>query len=357
MSEISCSIQVCTERGQTTMQTGKATIQASANLPTAMADLRSHIRLHFIDSNTKPLRFVSHKRLKLIKTPAMQPIIQFPASLLSPDAFQILNHNPATAIEGSDYPLAYVVVYPSHKPIFSATDCFEQSLCSTSAFGLQFTMQIPESALCLFDFGRAEETTIRCDGNVIYADINAKNSALQVRDFCIDIFGKTKQEKASSFPVNPKQTSNNLPLISEIMCETGRDFERNFLPAFDGCDAQNITFEGCAAWKVIANANSLDYWLALCLLNHSARLLNASNSQLSRQCFPKMSIDKRMQFNIIPYLMLCSSIDAELQCFRISFESGNYFWSRLDFDFCGCPDLHIGMETDRLFKLYVVMKR
>src|SRR3990167_7353166 len=199
------------------MGTIKATRQARTQLTASMADLGSIIRLNFDNFNSQPFSFVLDKSLQLKKTPVANPIIKPFSSSLLPYSFQVF-HNNFVSIEAGNNLLAYVVVYPSHEPLLSARDFPKQSSGTLSAFGLKFSTNKSESSFSLFDFVRVEKLAVGSDCKVVYSEVNAKNSVLQSRG-SINLFGKRKQEEASSFSVNPQDTFINIPIEIFLVAE------------------------------------------------------------------------------------------------------------------------------------------
>jgi hypothetical protein len=174
---------------------------------------------------------------------------------------------------------------------------------------------------------------------------------LEVRAFGINVFGESKNKETSTFFINSQKAFLNIPI--EIFFVAIGDSERNFNSSFDSSQTQDIVFEGSTTMEVVSYACSFNYWLAFSSLNHPTRLFNTSDCELALQTHSfKFFIDERMKFDIIPNLLIPSSIDTELQPFGINFESLNYLWSCFDFNFSCCSNFHINKEEEQLFKTF-----
>jgi hypothetical protein len=332
-----------------TTGTGECLVCTSAKPATLMANLRSVIRLDLPERDTKPFCLVFDEGLQLIERPVAYPVIHPLASPLLPYPFKVLHVDAVTCNQSTDYLLADVMIDPSHITSFSAFDCSEQSLCASSAFGLKNRTQMPELALHLLGFRGVEEPAVRADGKVVYSEVNAKNTTLQVRDFDIDLFGKHEQEIASAFLVHPQQALSEFP--AKILLEMSREFDSNILPPCKSAQIEDTTIKRGRAWEVVSDARSCDGWLGLCFLHNTTGLLDACDSQLSGQGLSQASIDKRMQLDVVLDAMLPSNIHTMLQASSICRDSLNYLWICSDFDFSCCTNLHSVGDATIVFKL------
>jgi hypothetical protein len=221
------------------------------------------------------------------------------------------------------------------------------SLGRFRAFGLQSTLQ--SLSLHNLALDRAEELPVSRCCQTVYSEVDAKNPALQSRDFDINLFGERKHEIASASLVYAKQTLAQFP--REIFSVALWNTEWYLDPAFDGSETEGVSFERSRAWEIVAHRGSLDDGLALCFLDHATRLLDASDGELCLQAeLLQSSIDKGLQFDMVLQSFFPSSINAKLQSFGIDFQSANYLRSCNNLDFCCCPTLHSGERSNHLYK-------
>jgi len=327
----------------------KKTFGTRTQYSTFGTDLGSIVRLNSLKNNSFSFSFIPNEVLQLIETPITQPVIKSPSSPNISYAFKVF-HNNLVSVKAGNNLFAYVVVNPLHKTVFSSRDFFKQSPAGMSAFALKFSFNMPVFPFDLLDFRGIEKLAVRSNSKVVYSDINTKNS-LEVRAFDIDIFGKGKQEETSAFFIYPQKAFSNFP--SEIFNITIRNFERDFNPAFDSSQTQNIIFERSRAREVISHTDFIDYWLGFSLLNHSTGLFDTSNSQLALQSPLSYGfIDKWVEFDVILNLSFPSLIYAELKGFSIDSDGSDYFRSCFDFDFCCCSNFHINIEDTLIYILY-----
>jgi len=332
------------------MRTRKTTFGTRTNLSTSMADFGSVIRFNSNNFYSLSFSFVLDEKLQLVETPITQNPIKFSAFSLFSYSFKIFHHY-FVSVEIGNNTFTYIMVYPCHKPFFTTAKLFKESLSTSCAFGLKFRTQIPELSFDLFDFRGIIKPAIRTDGEVIYSEVNAQNSRLQatVQLRGINLFGECENEETSTFFVNHKQTFLNIP--SKIFFITFWNSERNFNSAFDCSETQNIVLEGSRTWEIISHTYSFNYWFAFSSFNHTTCLFDTSDSELSLQTHIfKFFIDERMKFDIIFNLFIPSSINTELQSFRINFESFDYLWSCIDFNFSTDSCLHKDIKHLHIFK-------
>ena len=277
----------------------------------------------------------------------MQPVAHsFTLSQFS-NPFKVLNHN-GMSIKAIHDLLANVVIAPSHKPFFSSRDAFQKPSAGTSAFTLKLGSQSFEFEFCSFDAIGAEKLLVRSNSNIIYSDINAKNSVLEVRAFSIDIFGECEHEKASAFFINSQKAFINLP--SEVFFVAIWDSERNFDSPFDCGNAQDVILHRDASGEIVSHRTSLNNWLSLSLLNNPTRLFDTGNSKLRGQTsLSEGLIDERMELNIINYSSSPSLINAELQSFMVDFEGSNNLGSCFNLNPGCCSCFHCWLEDLNIY--------
>jgi hypothetical protein len=292
-------------------------------------------------------RFVFNKALELPESPFMYPFVV----LSSPSNVAYVLHNNRTSLTYTINNIpANVVVYPRHKPFPSATYFFKLSLGRLCAFGLELAHKLISLDPQPHNFVTIK-LVVRSYSKMIYSDINSKNSFMEVRAFGTDVFRECEKEETPALFINSQETFLNIP--TEIFSVTIRDTERQFNSTFDCSEAQDVIFEGGTSWEIIPYGNVLDYWFGFSLFDHPAGLLDTSNSELTLQPHRfKFFIDKRMKLDVIPNLFIPSSVDTELQSFRINLESLNYLRSCTDFDFGSCSNFHINSKKEVIYKYY-----
>jgi len=319
------------------MGTNKRSIGTRTQLSAFGADLGSEIRSNSDNFNTFSFSLILDKTLQLIKTPVTNPIVHSSSSSHFSYSFEVF-HNNLISIEIGNDCLTYVMIYPLHKTVFSSRQLLEKSFAGTSAFALKFGTQIFEFSFNLFDFTTVEKFIIRSDCKVVYSEINAKNSILEVRALSIDFFGKTKQKETSSFSIHSQKTFSDVPSI-EILFITFWNNNIKLLPSFDCKYAQNIIFERSTPVKIIPHTAMINNWFRLCSFNHTAGLLDTNNSQLTwESSFTQGFINEWMKFYIITDSPFPSLIDTELQTLTINFDGSDYF--------IGCSNLDFGYGSN-----------
>lgn len=318
------------------MGTNKRSTETRTKLPTFMADLAGIDRINPINFYSSSLCFIGNEVLQLEEVPVINPVIHSSASSQLSYSFKVLHYNPVSIKAGNNI-FADIVVMPSHEPLLFPRELPEKSLTGESAFGLQFATQISELPFDLLDFTAIIESAIRSDSEIIYAEVNAKNSMITRAD--INLFSKSKEEETSSFSVYPEQAFLYIP--SEVFLIAVWNGERQLDSALDSRYTEDIAFKGSRPWKVISDAGFVDDWLASCSFNHSCCLLDAGYCQLSWQSsLSQALIDEWMQFNIVPDFMLPSYINAELQSLAVNLYSSDYVWSGWNLDFGCCSSNH-----------------
>jgi hypothetical protein len=332
------------------MGTTERTEGTRTELSTFMADLGGIVRFDLNKFDPLSLGFVLNKALKLEKTPVSNPVVHNMSSILIPDSLQVFHYNLVANKSGNNL-LTDTMVHISHKPLFSSRDFSKQSLGGASAFGLKFASQEFEPSLDLFDLIGMEKPAVRCDGEIVYSEVNAKNSILDIRAFDINLFGEREQEEASSLLINFQETFFDVP--REVFFEAVRNNKRNLDSSFDGSNAEYVIFNGSTARKIVSHGTSVDDWFALSLFDHSTGLLDASDCELTLQ--PRlfeMRINKGVKFDVVTDFFFPCGINAELKSFGIDFESFDYFGGLDYLDFCSCSDVHNSIKEQDIFKSF-----
>jgi len=312
--------------------------------------LGSIVRLDSQDFNTFPFSFVLDKTLQLIETPITNPIVHSLSSSLFTNTFEVF-HNYLVSIEFGNNVFADVMINPSHPTSFLSRDFAKQSLTGFCAFGLENRTQMFEFSFDLLNLCRIIKLAVGSDCQVIYSEVDAKNSTLDIRAIGSNLFRECEQEEAFTFFINPEKALSDIP--SEIFFVAVRYSEWHFNSAFDCSKTKNIVFEGCRTREIISHRTSGYNWLSFSFFDHPTRLLDTSNSELALKSITfKCRIDKGMQFDIIPYLVVPCSINTELQSFSINLESFHYLISCSNLNFSCCPDVHNGCKEQPIFKTF-----
>jgi hypothetical protein len=313
-------------------------------------DLGSIVRLDLDNFNAFSFGFVLDETLQLEETPITNPIVHNLSSPLFSDTFEVF-HKYLVSIEFGNNAFADVMINPSHPTSFLSRDFAEQSLTGFCAFGLKNGTQVFEFSFDLLDFGRIIKPAIRTDSKIVYSEVDAKNSTLDIRAIGSNLFRECEQEEASTFFINSEKALSDIP--TEIFFVTFRDSEWDFNSAFDCSKTKNIVFEGCRTREIISHRTSVDDWFGLGFLDHSTGLFDTSDSKLALQSITfERGIYKWMEFDVIPYLVVPCSINTKLQSFSIDFESFYYLISCSNLNFSCCPDVHNGCKEQPIFKTF-----
>jgi len=332
---------------------GKTTFGTRTELTTPMADLGSVVRLNPDYFNTFSFSFVLDEALQLEETPVTQNPIKLLSSMLSPNTFQVFQNN-LVSVKVENNILAYTMVHMLHPTSFSPREFLEQSLAGTSAFALKLGTQVFELPLDLLDFSRIIKPAVRTDGKVVYSEVNAQNYVLRsiVLLSGSNLFGECEQEETPAFFINPKQALFNIP--TKILFVAARDIEIESLSAIEQSQNQIVTFDISTSWEVVSNRGSLDDWLGLGFLNNPTSLSHTSDSYLrwEIELLSDGVVDGVMELEVFSNLIFPSVINAKLQSFGVGFNSGNYFRSWIDTDFCSDYTSHNVYKTQLIFKSY-----
>ncbi len=313
-----------------------------------MADLGGVARLDSSNCYSFSLSFIGNKVLQLIETPIAEPVVHSPASSQLSYSSKIFHYNHVSIKVGNNV-LADIVVIPSHETSFSSSELLKKPSAGTSAFSLKFATQVFESSFNLLDFSRIIEPAIRSDSKIIYAEVNAKSTILQNKVISNDVFGECENEEASAFSIYLKQAFFDIP--SEIFFIAVRNIEFEFLSFVEQPQDKNITFEIGTSWEVVSDRSAIDDRLTFGFLDHPAGLLDAGNCQLCWQSpLAQKSVDKWMEFDIVPNLTFPSLINAELQSIAVNLDCSYYLWCNRNLDF-GCCSLHDYNKAFKVFKI------
>ena len=338
---------------QTTTNTGKATKGTGTQLPAFMADLGGVVRFNPIHANSFSFGFVLDKVLELMKTPIAQYPVKSPALPLLPDVLKVFHNNFVSAEVGNNV-FAYVVVYPCHKTSFSPRNLPEKPSGSESAFMLEFCSYELEPLFDLLDFGRIIKPAIRCDGKVVYSEVNAQNNVLRsvVLLSSSNLFREYKQEETSPSLVNAQEAFLDSP--AKIVPVAVRNIKFELFSLVKRSDNKCVSFQIGTSWEVIPNRSPFDDGFCLGFFDHAAGLPHAGNCQLGWQfvTVPEYAVDFIVELNVIFNLMFPGIINRELQGFGVSFDSSDYLWSGINTNFSSNYASHMSCKTEPVFKLY-----
>ena len=319
---------------------------------TFRADFGSVIRIDSDNFNPFSFSFVLDETLQLKKAPVANPIIHLLSSSLFSDAFEVFHYNLVSIKVGNNV-FTDVVINPSHVTSFSSAYLPEKTLGGQSAFALKFTTQELELPFDLLDFSRTIKAVVACDCKFVYSEVNTENKLRSVV-YSSDLFRECEQEESSASFIKTQETFSWTAPTDKIFFITIGDSDNSFLSAIQCFIDELIPFESCTSRKIISNTCSFDDWFGFGFFNISTSLANTRNCQLGWQfeSQSKVFIDDVMQFDVIPYFMFPSNINAELQCFSISRKSINYLWCIRNFDF-GCYNTsHNTEEYIGIFKTF-----
>src|SRR3990167_728253 len=279
--------------------------------------------------------FVFNKVLELSETPFMNPFVIF--SCLS-DISYVFHNNSCSFFYTINNASTDIMISKSHKPFPSATYYSKLSFGRFCAFSLEFTNQSIIFYSKSFNI-LTIKSSIRCHSKIIYADIDSKNSFMDIRADEIDIFSKSKKKETSAFIIYSQEAFFNIP--REIFFIAVRNNEWNLNSAFDCRDTQDIILHRSTSRKVISYAYIINNRLSLGFLNNSTSLFYTGNRQLRSQSnLPKFSINKWMEFDIIIDSFVPSSINTQLQSSFINLNGLDYFLSCIDFNFSSGSNIH-----------------
>jgi hypothetical protein len=356
--DISCSVQVCTDIVYSTTIAGKSPFISYTTVSALGTDLGSHERIHISNANSDSLCLVSDKLLQLIETPSVNFCSALTSYVLAcSDSVQVFQNNFCYVISDTirDDFLAYVVVSPSSKPLFSAGNCSEQFLTATSAFDLKCASKESVFSIYSVAFFGCVESTIAADSSVSYSQVysNSSGSRIRVRNSSI-VFEAEHKPMVSMF-INSEQSFFDFPR-SEILSVAIRNSEWQGVAFVDSSQMQSVLFndirvntDSCCSWKIISDTCSAYDRFSACLLYYSTRLFDAAYGKLSRQCLSEFAINMGVQFDVILDAESPCGIGTQLQSSFVSdnsFVECNILWQ---FD-SGCCEQGVDAEYQLLYK-------
>ena len=169
----------------------KRRTRTRTNLSTFGTDLGSVVRSNLNKFNSLSFSFVLDETLQLEETPITNPIIHFLPSSDFSNPFEIFHNNFASIKTANNF-LADVMINPCHKMFLFSRNLFQESSGTSSSFSLEFTSQEFEFSFNLFNLSRVEEPIIRSNSEIVYAEVDAKNS-VRTRTFDSNLFRFSSQ--------------------------------------------------------------------------------------------------------------------------------------------------------------------
>jgi len=332
------------------MRTRKATRRTRTQVSALVADLAGVLGPNLNDTDASHFGLVLDKELQLIKRPVAYPIIHPSSSLGLSYSFEVFHHYFTTVKVGDDV-LADIVVHPSHPTSFPTAKLLQESLSRSCAFSLELSTQVPMLPFYLLNLTAIIKPAVRCDGEVVYSEINAQNTLRSVVLLSgSDLFREGEQEEASAFLVCSQKAFLDGP--REVFSITSRNVEVKLLSAFEQPKNEPVSFQISTSWEVIPDRSIPDGRLGLCLLNNTARLLQTSDSELcwEPEPFSDNLVNFMMKFDVVLDAMLPGVIIAELQGFSIPTNSADYLTSWIDSYLSSNYASHTIIEDVQVFK-------
>jgi hypothetical protein len=208
-------------------------------------DLGSIVRFNLNHFNSISFSFILDEALQLKETPVANPIVHSLSSPLFTDTFEVF-HDYLISIEFGNNVFADVMINPSHVTSFSSANLPKKTLGGKSAFCLKNRTQVFELSFDLLDFAGIIKLAIRSDCQVVYSEVDTKNSILDIRAIDSNLFRECEQEETSAFFINSKQTFTNIP--TEIIFITSRNVELELLSAIEQSKNENFSLDVSTSW-------------------------------------------------------------------------------------------------------------
>lgn len=145
-------------------------------MSTARAGLRGMARVNSYDSDSKLLRFIAQKCLKLRKRPGMQPSVCFGFFLDfagAADIFQVLNNDGRAWCGVLNDTLGEDMIAVPVKSQRLTRQLFEMSFCTLCSFGLEFSTKAKPAAIHFFPVTITQKLAIGSDSRPIQAQVNS----------------------------------------------------------------------------------------------------------------------------------------------------------------------------------------
>lgn len=313
VSDISCSIPICTDIVDSTSSTGELAMISYSFTSAHSAELRCHKRADISYQYANSFCFVRQEAAELGKAPAMH---FSSSSCCFADVGQVLQNNLGDVRIDTirDNLFCNVVVSPCPEPFLSAAHGFQQPFATSSAFSLKSATK--ESIFPIHAVGILGCIESGCAGHcrVAYAQIDSYGASLpRIRNsFTLEC----ETEPMMSTFVSNEQPFSDLPkceILQEAIGNLNRKCDAGIKHAQRKEEVTSIREDASGSVKVISNRCSVDNRLRTSLLDDTATLLDARNGELCWQSLPEFSIDVRMQFDIVRDAERPCRIDAQLQ--------------------------------------------
>ena len=339
------------------MGTNKKTLGARTKFSTVRTSLRCIIRTDFNSSNSFSNSFIANELLQLGETPPMQPEVKSSA-FISSDSFNVLQNN-SSRFAVIDNLLAYYMIPIPHKPSLFSRDFLEQSLGTSSAFGLEFSIDSFEFQSFTLDLPCTKELFVTGYSNMIYSDINSKKT-VAIRIIDVNVSGKSYMQEQPLFPVKNQVSTSCFP--GKILPVIFRDFKINFNPAFNRSKSNKIFFESKTS-SIISNCKQFfkSWFSGLFRFSQSFKrftsLISAAAHQLGRklQSFSNWIISHIMYISLKVSSIIPTNIKSILSRKRIFPHGFKKFFFVRNFQLYGSNRFHADSEAGQLYKPYARM--
>lgn len=329
------------------MRTTETTAKSNAEQSALVTELRGICGWDFINDDSFTLCLVGDERLQLEIAPVAYPIIHHSSTMLLADSFQVFHHY-TTTIEGSDYPLAHVMVYPSHVTVFSTTQSSQEEFACSSAFDLKNMTQIFVLSLHAFDCALIIKPAVTCDGEVVYSEVDAQNTLRSVVS-SIDLSREREYEECAVLRVHAQQTLTDVPAF-EVFSVTSGNIECDFHDALHALEFERVSLQAGTSGEVVSNTRPGNNGLALGLLDDCAGLFDATHCKLARQRFSDVFVDERVELDVILDAPLPGLIDAILLHPHERLDSPDCLVRGWNLDFSSHNTSHTGLRSTTVYK-------
>ena len=313
MSDIACSVQICTNTFNSTTNTSESTMVSTTQTTARGTELRCHKWIDISYRYANSLCFVRQEAAELGEAPAMH--FSF-SSCCFADVGQVLQDYLGDVRIDTirDDLFAYVVVSPSSEPFLSARNDFEKSLRTSSAFSLECATK--ESVTTIHPVGilGCVESRSVGDCRVAYAEVDTNSCTLLSAGVCFSV--ECEAEPVMSKFVSHEQSFSDLPKCEVLQIAIGnvdRYCDTRIKSAQRQEEVLSIRIHTSGPVKVVSDRTSIDNRLSFSFLHHTTTLFDAANCDLSGQCFSEFSVDVRMQNDVVLDAECPRSVDAMLQ--------------------------------------------
>lgn len=304
----------------------KSPMSNSISVMTDTTRLGGISRINVNNSNPFSQSLIFNELLKFKERPLVNPFI---ISCRFSNSFQIFHDDDIATIQTINNIFTDIVITPSHEPSPASRDSFQLSLRSLCAFTLknrnEFVMFDPQ----LFNIFTIE-FPLGGNSNFIDPEVNAQNSVTMLRK--LGIFPEECKSKIIFSFIFSKETFSQFQFI-KILQSIIRNLNRDFNSSCDSRNTQNIIFERKTPRRIIPNGNFIYNWIRFGFFNKATSLFNAGYRKLRRQTkFSQLSINERMELDIISNIHSPSNINTMLKSLFIKFNSINNSFINFNFN-------------------------